>query len=287
MKICPYLGLQQDSKTPAIFPTERNYCYRANPARPIPDTHQQEYCLSDSYPSCPIFLNPSAAVDSESSPHDGTREQRQRIFPFVVAFLGLLSVALVVWNYRDFLFGPAIITPLPSPLPVITITPLLSEDLTPTEPTPLATNLVIPTLTLSPTDTLPPPTEIASVTPPPGLGTPIGAQPALLVHQVSAGDSLTSLAERYGTTETAIRSVNLMLPVPLWENWLVVVPYQTDQVNDLPLFEVYQVNVNGVTVAALAQQLTVDASLLAQYNNLEEDDFFANGQWALVPHTRR
>jgi hypothetical protein len=287
MKICPYLGLLDDLETPAIFPSERNCCYRSDPVRAIPDTHQQKYCLSQGHPSCPVFIDPAAA-HTFLGPQSALGRSHG-IYPFGLAFFVLLLAALSIWYYRDALFGAGAAAP-PNP-PVSLVTALQTEKpqvvFTLSASGPLATMLVLSTVIPSATHTPLPPTETASVTPPSGLGTPIGADPALVVHRVSAGESLVAIANRYGTTESAIRGVNLMLPVPLWENWLVVVPYQTEDVAALPLFEVYQVTAEGVTVALLARQLNADPILLAKYNQLEEEAYFANGQWVLVPHTTR
>lgn len=283
MKICPYLGLLQDPKTPAIFPSERNCCYRAGSARPVLETHQQAYCLAEAHPTCPVFLDPESAPDDEASYTQSLSATSKSILPYAFALLVLLGVVLAAWLYRDNFIQPA------SPPPVAALPQATSQEYATATPEsgPLATLLVTPTPSPRPTDTPPAPTETASVTPPPGLGVPIGSSPALVIHRVASGESLTTISKLYGTTETAIRAVNLLLPIPVWENWLVVVPYQTEDVADLPLFEVYQVNTDGVTASALAAQLNADASLLAQYNNLDEDDFFANGQWVLVPHTRQ
>jgi hypothetical protein len=293
VKICPYLGLIQDSKTPAIFPTERNLCYHPRPARAVLNTHQQEYCLAAKHQDCPVFKDPAAAPNSEFLYTQSLLGRKQGVFPFVLTFLVLLCAGLGVWYYRDALFAAAMSarTPLSQPLaPAPIATPLQAQSPESAATTlasgPLATMLVTPTATPRPTDTSPPPTETASVTPPPGLGMPIGRNPALVIHRVAPGESLNTIASLYGSSETAIRAVNLMLPIPLWENWLVIVPYQTEEVGDLPLFEAYQVNVEGITVANLARQLAVDVTLLAQYNNLEQSDFFANGQWVLVPYMR-
>jgi hypothetical protein len=292
VKICPYLGLIQDSKTPAIFPTERNLCYHPRPARAVLNTHQQEYCLAAKHQDCPVFKDP-AASGSEFLYAQGLLGRKQGAFPFVLVFFILLFAALGLWYYREVLFAAVMSVQPPSSQPLAPApiaTPLQAESpgsaATTLASGPLATMLVTPTATPRPTDTSPPPTETASVTPPPGLGMPIGRNPALVIHRVASGESLTTISARYETNETAIRAVNLMLPIPLWENWLVIVPYQTEDVADLPLFEAYQVNVEGITVANLARQLAVDAAMLAQYNNLEQGDFFANGQWVLVPHIR-
>ena len=285
MKICPFLGLTHDPKTPALFPTDRNCCYQVRPLRTVANHHQEQYCLAGAHQTCPIFLNPEDALAREVLYAQGRRPRSRRLVLLALAALALLALALTAWVYRDAWLNARFKGSLPGS-PVWISTPtlgLLSTVVTPTASGFAAT--ILPSAT--PTHTLLPPLETSSVTPLPGLGTPIGSDPAFVIHRVVAGESLTILSQRYGTTETAIRAINLMLPMPLWENWLVVVPYQFEDVAGLPLFEVYQVKADGLSVAALAQQLNVDAGLMARYNHLALDDEFANGQWVLVAHMRR
>jgi LysM repeat protein len=289
MKVCPYLGLLQDPTTPAIFPSERNCCYRAQPSRLVLETHQQAHCLAESHQACPVFLDPEDSSGRDFFYPPDVSRRGSSLLPYALTFLLVLGLALAAWLFRDAFFGAqaAAQPPVPGLIAVPIQAASQEPTMVPVDSSPLATLLTTPTAAPRPTDPPPPPTETASSTPPPGLGSPIGTNPPLVIHRVSSGESLTTISKLYGTTETAIRAVNLLLPIPVWENWLIVVPYQTEDVADLPLFEVYQVNVEGQTVSSLATQLNVDASLMAQYNNLDLDDFFANGQWVLVPHTRQ
>lgn len=285
MKICPFLGLTHDPKTPALFPTDRNCCYQVRPLRTVANHHQEQYCLAGAHQTCPIFLNPEDALAREVLYAQGHRPRSRRLVLLALTALALLALAFAAWVYRDVWINTQF-AGSPSGSSEWIATPtlgLFATAVTPTVSGFAATVLPSATPTLTPL----PPVETSSVTPLPGLGTPIGSDPAFVIHRVVAGESLTILSQRYGTTETAIRAINLMLPVPLWENWLVVVPYQFEDVAGLPLFEVYQVKADGLTVAALAQQLNVDAALLARYNHLAADDDFTNGQWVLVAHMRR
>ncbi len=289
MKICPYIGLINDSKTPAIYPTEHNLCYRVNPALSVTIKHQHTHCLSASHLECPVFYDPETISQAEFLSVSNGLKRDSGMTPYVLVFVIVIGLALSIWLFRDVLFSNQQSSQMLTLAPIATpIQEPVTEFATATvASSPVATINVSLTATLAPTFTPMTPTETASITPPPGLGTPIGANPGFIVHRVSSGESLTTIAGLYGTSETAIRSVNLLLPLPLWENWLLVVPYQADDVADFPLFEIYQVTVDGVTVATLAQQFNVDAALLAQYNQLKEDGYFANGQWVLIPHTRR
>ncbi len=285
MKTCPFLGLTHDPKTPALFPTDRNCCYQVRPLRTVANHHQEQYCLSSMHQACPIFLNPEDALTREVLYAPGRRQRSRRLVFLALAALALLALAFSAWVYWDVWSSARFAGSQPG-LPERITTPTLDLLLPAVSSTASGfAAIVLPSAT--PTLTPLPPVEISSVTPLPGLETPIGSDPAFVIHRVAAGESLTILSQRYGTTETAIRAINLMLPVPLWENWLVVVPYQFEDVAGLPLFEVYQVKADGLSVAALAQQLNVDAALLARYNHLTAEDDFANGQWVLVAHMRR
>jgi hypothetical protein len=50
---CPQLGLRSDRKTVFGFPSEEHRCFVGQTRRPIDLPHQQAFCLSADYPSCP------------------------------------------------------------------------------------------------------------------------------------------------------------------------------------------------------------------------------------------
>jgi hypothetical protein len=60
-KICPYLGLPDDAKTSLSFPSEGNFCHRADPSAAVNHDHQAGYCLTGKHTACPVFLARVAA----------------------------------------------------------------------------------------------------------------------------------------------------------------------------------------------------------------------------------
>jgi hypothetical protein len=51
----------------------------------------------------------------------------------------------------------------------------------------------------------------------------------LLIHKVGNGENLAGIADQYKTSVDAIQTVNYNLQVPVWINWLLVVPVGTTQ----------------------------------------------------------
>ena len=286
MKICPYLGLQHDPQTPALFPSERNFCHRTGSPHVILDTHQQSYCLVAEHQTCPIFNKPEVGARREVIQSPAVPAMRPLLEKYRTAFLIILGALFLAgflflgWNFRESLALPA----APTALPVVEqpSTPLTQAE---TPEAASASPAVTPTLSFTPTPTQLLPTETASLTLPVSLETLIGENPSLLIHRVARGESLTSLADRYGTTPEAIQAVNFVMPLPLWLDWLVVIPIDTLDAGDLPRFEVYQVTEDDLSVSTLAETFEVDVSLLAKYNDLQETDLLTNGSWVLVPRT--
>jgi hypothetical protein len=98
------------------------------------------------------------------------------------------------------------------------------------------------------------------------LETPFGNQPNFLIHQVTSGESLVLIANRYGTSQEAIRAVNFFLPAPLWSGWLLVIPLNTVDVENVPAFEVYVISEEDVNANQLAINLDTDLEALLYYN---------------------
>lgn len=52
---CPFLGTPNDPGTSLAFPSEANHCFRSRFPIPISSIHQENYCLSSQYESCPVY----------------------------------------------------------------------------------------------------------------------------------------------------------------------------------------------------------------------------------------
>jgi hypothetical protein len=64
---CPYLGLADDAESHATYATDAHRCYRLeNPTR-IAAGHQDQYCLSDAFTSCPVYQGQGIAAAAPRS----------------------------------------------------------------------------------------------------------------------------------------------------------------------------------------------------------------------------
>jgi hypothetical protein len=52
---CPFLGTPGDPGTSLAFPSEANHCFRSRFPIPISSIHQENYCLSSQYETCPVY----------------------------------------------------------------------------------------------------------------------------------------------------------------------------------------------------------------------------------------
>lgn len=150
-----------------------------------------------------------------------------------------------------------------------------------------------PTRTLTPTITLSPqPTKSPTFAPPPANGetcghpldTPFGGTVKFLLHRILPGENLTIYADTYRTNTNAILAVNFRLPLPVWADWVVVIPFQIDAVTGMPPFEPYEATDMRVSLEALAGQLGTDAAALKTYNGFPDNCGSFNG-WLIIPRT--
>jgi LysM repeat protein len=281
MEICPFLGLIEDAQTPALFPFERNCCYHVRKPAPLDPEHQSTFCLAAAYHQCQVFLSdpPSASLPVELRAPRAPANPRSGLLSRVVLFL--LFAACVVFGlgllYRQnqsrlsILFLPTRASPRP-----FSVTPAVVAAIT---GTPVA--LDTPTASVVPTATW---TLTATLSIPPGVETPIGTSPQLLIHRVILGESLPLLAKRYGSSSEAIQKINYQMPVPLWEGWMVVIPLKTTEVSALPVFKTYQVKESSLTLEKVAQSLDVNLDLIQRYNPLQAEDVLPVDCWLLIPH---
>jgi hypothetical protein len=282
---CPFLGLEDDPQTLIGFSSDRNFCYRTEKPTPVLLDHQQKYCLTKKYPGCPVFQDIShltlpIEVRQHNQPEPKWSISRGVWVALAVFFLaGILAMS---WFSRPGLFA------LGQPVSTQTIMPentmLVVETALPIVVQPQPTPTLETTSTLSP---FPTPTEAPTLIPvtsvPLALETPSGSTPQLLIHRIVPGDSLALLAERFGTSVAAIRSVNYFLPVPLWEGVLVVVPLDTTDVSALPAFEPYQVKDRSLTLKETAFALNASAESVSRYNQMDPNTILPIGSWLFIP----
>jgi hypothetical protein len=104
----------------------------------------------------------------------------------------------------------------------------------------------------------------------------------LILHKVRRGESIEVLATNYETSLQAMQAVNYFLPSPLWAELVIVIPVGSLEGDDTRILEPYQVLEPGMSIAALAEQLSVSPEELTGVNALDVDCPVISG-WVLVP----
>ncbi len=93
------------------------------------------------------------------------------------------------------------------------------------------------------------------------------------------------LAENFNTTAEAIKAINFKLPVSLWEDTILVIPINTDDVTGLPPFSVAEIRAEGMTIEIYADRMQLDVELLKKFNDLPEGYALKMGELLIVPMT--
>jgi len=52
---CPFLGTAADPEVSLAFPSDANHCYRSRFPVPLSSIHQESFCLTEQYASCPVY----------------------------------------------------------------------------------------------------------------------------------------------------------------------------------------------------------------------------------------
>ncbi|MCA9831980.1 MAG: LysM domain-containing protein [Dehalococcoidia bacterium] len=236
--VCPHLGLLDDAESHATYATDEHRCYRLDRPTRIAPNHQERYCLSSQFSSCPIFQGegigatlaasggpatpppaPAAAGASLDRPSSGARLDRPGARP-------ARSPA------AERAAGSLSASPRPRPgglpLPVLTIGLFIGAAViiglafliqrvvggddggTPAGPGVTQTRTVTGANTAAPTGTQSPgaartPSGTATVTGTPGTGTPASAAGT---YTVQAGDTCSAIASQFNTTFEELRRLN-------------------------------------------------------------------------------
>ena len=282
MKVCPYLGKVDDQETPILYPSEVNGCSQGMKLFVPVLQHQQDYCLSR-YQDCPAFSDKQQAnsIRSMELPRVEMHGNRKAQSILILAVVGL-GIFLIYWiSIRNAMTtsqegNQTLPTSAYSIAAANTVLPENGKSFSP-----------VPTITDPPvirsTDTLAAPTRVPIV----GLETPIGTDVKLLIHRLKTGENFDLLERQYNTTTEAIKWVNFELPVPLWENWLIVIPVNSSFIDPvLPAFQAYEVTGGDAEVEGLVRELEVQEDLFLLYNDLYQGQVLPDGSWVLIPHTR-
>lgn len=291
---CPYLGLHDDQRTSLAYPSAWNYCYRAHPPASVNISHQISACLSPDYINCPVYLAAQeGALPADLRGNSGIPTQRRksarrksRRIAWSVFTIILLITAVILGQH----FFPGYFQSWFSLNTMATAAISTNSTKSYLTPTPFPSQTLL-AATIAPSQTQTPTQMVSlagpSLTPIPKrcgytLDTPFGADVKFTMHQIASGENLDKLAVQYQTTMDAIRAVNYSMPVPVWENWIVVIPIGVTDVKGLPPFEPYQADGTIFSLDELALQLNADVQSLIKYNAFTDACTVFRG-WLIVP----
>jgi hypothetical protein len=282
---CKFLGLRADPRSLASYPSVANCCYGCLPEAVPTLVHQRELCLSEKHKTCPVYLaeNPipmPRELLHKSSPNtDNTYNFWAGILMMgIVAALVVLAILLLP-NIFSEQASPVWEAPVPNPsytlpAPVAKTNTIQVTDIPAdaTEPIPTAVHTETP-----PSSATPEP-EIVSLP----LETILGNNYKVIVHRITAGESLSSLAQAHGTTDKTILDATYKLVIPLGAGNIIVIPLDIDTWQGQPALEPYQISQQLITLDELGQLLGVDAKLLKYYNGCE-NCAIQQGSWIVIP----
>jgi hypothetical protein len=229
-KVCPYLGLLQDSQTALSFPSGSNLCYHAKPVASPSMEYQRLVCLkARQHTLCPVFtrselapLPPEVIGSSANILMLGRPIRKRLLLPIllgvVVLILGGIGLWWLVNNPADrnpalpgSAFNPTpttsanLLATEPFPVTDIPITPNVDIPLTPHMDTPFATANATGTAQALPTPAL------SGITPIP-LHTQVscGSPNTWVAYIVRSGDTLSGLSQRYRVTVAELQRANCL-----------------------------------------------------------------------------
>jgi LysM repeat protein len=221
-EVCPYLGLPDDPRTRFTFADPAHRCHVGAKPIPIDLGHQGAYCLTTGYPACKRFRSPktaggpasgparsfsativagavvpvaTAAADATVSRDGGTSRGRSRALRRAAALLAVLALVMLMGAIRAGVIGGS---PAGGGAPGVVASPAAAETPAPTTVTSAST--ATPTAGLRSTSA----TTAPTATPVP-TGTPRSVS---VIHVVVRGETLSSIAARYGVTAKAIQDAN-------------------------------------------------------------------------------
>lgn len=284
--ICPHLGLVHDPATHMNFPSVVNQCQNCKKPQAPRLAYQGDFCLSHAHTAC--ILNRTRQKIS-MPPEIGMLPTDTKRIHWIAIVLSLLVGFSIFFLYRASSpdFDPF--------LPGVPQNESVGIQGSPTETLLSPANTIITGMvTTPPVDEVPtgihPPSET-----PVNSGTlhiyeatklPPGASHGFLIHIVAQGETLDIIAFNFGTTVQAIMSVNYDLTPPVWVDYPIVIPVNTDHVSGMPAFEVYVVeDYETISSGALAGLLAVNSRDLEFYNLCSGACQYNKGDVLLIPHS--
>ena len=206
--VCPFLGALDDvgvlgEAVPAY--EQRNRCTAYGPWQPLGQRQQELVCLTVAHQTCPRYVR-GVRYGPAGPRRRGTLRSGLLVAVALVAVLALgsavvLGGGLPLGALGALIAGGPAETPTPTPRPTAAPTPQPTASPSP-EPTPTPT----PEVTPSPEPT------VGLPTPPPGSPyatlEPCPDGELCYHYKVRSGDTLFGIAQRFGTTVSAIRALN-------------------------------------------------------------------------------
>lgn len=294
-----------DADTSLTYPSVGSGCHRSQPVAPPNLSHQSEYCLSENYHQCPVFLNQQTALPLPKSLRASRRAEKSNRNPartLLFIFIGSVVLAGLLWGFLipGLIPQEATSTPSATPFPTTTetLSPTVSASMAPpsTHIASTSTTSGSVTLTSTATRTAEPahtPTLTETATPSPTLilskhrlDVPIGSDYKFVIHKVISGETFNQYTDKYNTSIEAIVTVNYNLKMPVWEDAIVIIPVGFADVASLPAFEAYEVTQAGKSLETLAQEVGVDEDDLKYYNAFDGDQSLLAGDWLLIPRPK-
>lgn len=280
--LCPHLGKSEDPDTAIRYPSEFNRCYAVEKAFQPVISHQDDYCLTCKYMSCPVLLHGSSVPESLAVIRMEKAERRKtRRFSVPVLILVLLVISGLVFVLSgnglsiaglrlDSLVPAPTDTPAASGLPVSEAVPTIEVEQTST-PTGLAV-----------TATYTQPVPVVRTT-----EVPFGSNPALLIHVIGVGETFANIAQNFDTSLQAIRAVNTTPLDKFQVGSFIILPVGVEEISgQVPALGIYQLGMTDTAVKALANELAMEVEILCRYNGLKPDDVLKSGSLLVVPGYR-
>lgn len=279
---CPYLGIKTDPDTSFDYPSIWNTCHRTKtPEIPLLE-HQNAICLTPEHTICPVFVGTKDdKFPSELIEHVQYRSRKIK-YAWIVGVtlvLAILVILFLISKAHQSELSSEKLTPNSPATETTQSILIITEEPIKTEVTFLET----PGLEVEQTDTTTPFGITSEVEVLHKLDVPIGTDHQFIIHQVQDGESLEQYAVQYNTDRETIIAINYYLPVPLWVNWLVIIPVDLTDPVDLPTFEAYLVTDETISITALAEKLGKNPEVLAFYNGIGADHVMKSGEWMLIP----
>ena len=282
---CKFLGLRTDPRSLASYPSASNCCYGCLPEAVPTLVHQRELCLTKEHKICPVYLaeNPipmPRELLHKSSPNTNNTYNFWAgiLMMGIVTALVILAI-LVLPNIFSEQASPIWNAPVPHPTYTLPA-PAAKTNATQVNDIPTTAAEPVPTAihTETPTSSATPEPEIVSLP----METILGNNYKVIVHRITDGESLSSLAQAHGTTDKAILDATYKLVIPLGAGKIVVIPLDIKTWQGQPALEPYQISQPLITLDELGQLLGIDAKLLKYYNGCE-NCAIQQGSWIVVP----